>query len=564
MKQRSQSGELSSFMLQEPHAEGLEPDGPPSLNPDHLVGHTLAGRYHVERLIGRGGMGIVYLASQTTIRRKVVVKVLPGSLKTDQKAQQRFEREARGLSTLQHPNIVTLHDFGYEQNLPYIVMEYVEGETLSDVMRRKRTLRLREFLTLAAQILGAIGEAHHQGLVHRDIKPDNIMLCERNGQRDFVKILDFGLARVMNDSEEITQQNLLGTALYLSPEQISGKDLDQRADVYALGILFYILLCGKKPFDAKDDVGILFQHINKQPRPLALELPPDHDIPQPLIYLVHQCLSKDPAARPWDAHEVLRILKGEVSFAGVSLPSFGAEPNPLFNSSEVRIPRQSGIRAASSADQQAPNTDEAALRPVLSAELRARKQQAATSSSPTLPQLTPSSPSIPRTVGDRDATRRWMILGTLLMALLLLVAALTLTVAYPSNRGLSESQLQILSKTEALISQERFGEADYLLKTVEADSPRDPESILKIAHTREQLDLGRLLVEARQREAQRDFDGAVQLYREVLRRSSSHPEARKRLDDLLSRHAKDLNFTVDDDLDALRNLPKPNAPAPKP
>ncbi|MEM1350386.1 MAG: serine/threonine-protein kinase, partial [Myxococcota bacterium] len=232
-------GVLPKF--REPDVEGTRSDT------DDLIGASLAGRYEIERCIGRGGMGVVYLASQSTLNREVVVKVLARSLSQEREAIIRFQREAFGLSQLQHPNIVTIYDFGRERELAYIVMEYVQGETLSQFIKSHGAMPFEEFARIAAQILDALAEAHSRGIIHRDIKPSNIMLCARHGHSNFVKVLDFGLAKLVHDHIEVTKKtNLVGSIAFLAPEQILGLEFDQRVDVYALGVLFYYMLTGRK------------------------------------------------------------------------------------------------------------------------------------------------------------------------------------------------------------------------------------------------------------------------------------------------------------------------------
>ena len=283
-------------------------------DPEKLIGETIAGRYLVERCIGRGGMGVVYLASQNTLNRRVVIKVLRSNLVEDDEAIARFEREAQGLSTLQHPNVVTIFDFGSDDERAYIVMEFVEGETLSRRLRSDGIFPFPRFQRVAAQILQGIGEAHKLDLLHRDIKPANIMLCERHGNNDFVKILDFGLAKLTSGGPSVTkEQSLVGSAAFLSPEQIVGlNEIDQRVDVYALGVLFYFMLSGKRPFSAENDTALLYKHVHEAPEPLAAALPEGHSVPPHVINLIHQCLAKNPRKRPRDANEVLAHLTSQV------------------------------------------------------------------------------------------------------------------------------------------------------------------------------------------------------------------------------------------------------------
>ncbi|HRI07029.1 MAG TPA: serine/threonine-protein kinase, partial [Nannocystaceae bacterium] len=293
---------------------------------DPLIGTVFAGRYKIERRLGRGGMGVVYRAFQSDANRKVVLKVLAPDWIGDPEALARFEREARGLSALQHPNIVAIHDYGSFDGRAYIVMEYVAGETLERYVRRKGKLTLAEFVPIAAQVLKGLGEAHSRGIIHRDIKPANIMLCERQGRANYVKILDFGLAKLVSGSSDITKQNVMGTPTCLSPEQIKGEKLDQRVDVYAVGILFYFMLAGRAPFGGESDASILYKHVHEKPEPLVNHLPESHQVPDGVLDLIGRCLEKTPGRRPRDANEVVEGLIDQVPFSMFKLPR--AEPRP--------------------------------------------------------------------------------------------------------------------------------------------------------------------------------------------------------------------------------------------
>lgn len=283
-------------------------------DPEQLIGTLIAGRYVVEKAIGRGGMGVVYLAKQNNLNRMVVVKVLRSGLVDDEEAMARFEREAQGLSLLQHPNIVTIHDFGHEEDRAYIVMEFVEGETISRYLRREGPMRLMKFLQVAAQILEGISAAHERGLLHRDIKPANIMMVRKGESDHFVKILDFGLAKLNNGESDVTrEQTLVGSAAFMAPEQIVGLEITEALDVYALGVLFYYMLSGKRPFSAPSDTAMLYKHVHEAPEPLAGALPQGHDIPEPLIQLIERCLAKNPKQRPANAGALLEHLVSEIT-----------------------------------------------------------------------------------------------------------------------------------------------------------------------------------------------------------------------------------------------------------
>jgi hypothetical protein len=287
---------------------------------DPLVGTIIAKRYAVQRVIGRGGMGVVYLAHDEQLDRPVAVKVLAPKWAGDTAVLARFEREAARLAELRHPNIVEMYDFGHADGRAYLVMEYLVGELLGDYLDRTGALPVQDFVPIAAQILKGIGHAHTHEIMFRDIKPSNMMLVEKAGRRNFVKVLDFGLAKLLKGDDQITEHYVVGTAGFLSPEQIKGLPLDLRVDVYGLGVLFYLMLTGRMPFEAGNHAELLYKHVNEPPPPLASTLPPGHEVPEDLIELVHSCLAKDPDERPTDANEVVEGLIDAVPAAMFRLP----------------------------------------------------------------------------------------------------------------------------------------------------------------------------------------------------------------------------------------------------
>lgn len=323
-KEEEDGAELNSperRAFQASMAADLDAEGPEQLDPENLIGETLDERYRIEECIGAGGMAVVYRAYQEALDRDIVVKVLPQSFVDDEQAEARFEREARGMSQLEHPHVVSTYDFGRESGVAYICMEYVEGRTLSERIREGR-IPYDEFCTIAVQILQGIGDAHAMGMVHRDIKPANIMLCERRGFESYVKLLDFGLAKLLQGpNQDVTkEQKLVGSVSFLSPEQIMGKEIDERVDVYSLGVLFYYMLSGEKPFTAEEDIRVLYQHVHSSPELLYNRLPDDTPIPEEQVDLIHRCLSKTPEHRPSDANALLEEFGAHVPSHAVDLP----------------------------------------------------------------------------------------------------------------------------------------------------------------------------------------------------------------------------------------------------
>ncbi len=312
---------------------------------DPYLGAVLGGRYRIDRLIGRGGMGLVYLAFDTVTEGEVVIKLLAPHWLEDETAVSRFEREGSRLQQLAHPNVVQLLECGHDRGQSYIAMEYLDGEPLRRFLKRRGPLDLRDFTPIAVQILAAVGYAHDRGIMLRDIKPANIMLCERAGKANFVKVLDFGLAKLVdgNEDEEVTKSHVIGTAGYLAPEQIKGEESDLRVDVYSIGVMLYLMLAGESPIQGENDGALLYNHVHGTPKPLASVLPTGHGIPESLIALVHQCIEKDPARRPADASEIAESLFESVPPHRLALPDADADSRAAL--AEYRSARDRGADA---------------------------------------------------------------------------------------------------------------------------------------------------------------------------------------------------------------------------
>jgi serine/threonine-protein kinase len=275
----------------------------------------LAGRYRVREVIGRGGMSTVYRATDTVLGRRVAVKVLlPVLAQGDPANIIRFEREARAAAALRHPAVVKIYDTGTDEGAHFIVMEYVAGRALDDMIRQ-RGLDARRAAGISAQVAEALAAAHAAGVLHRDIKPANVMV-RPDGT---VKVLDFGIARTVQDTT-ITQPSFaIGTAAYMPPERVLGRSGDERSDIYALGCLVYALLTGRPPFVADEPVAILHQQVHADPVPLGKA---GAHAPPGLDRLVMRMLAKDPADRPQSAAEVA----GQLSAAAGATAETAAAP----------------------------------------------------------------------------------------------------------------------------------------------------------------------------------------------------------------------------------------------
>src|SRR5918912_1466562 len=264
---------------------------------DPLVGLTLDEKYHLDSRIGTGGMGTVYRATHLLIDRPVAIKVLNPHYVEDEAAQTRFRREARAAGRLQHTNAVTVTDFGTTQDgLVYIVMELLEGRTLRDVLAREAPLDTARAVSMMLQVAAAVGAAHDAGIIHRDLKPANIFIVQRKDAPPFVKVLDFGIAKLAAESVDDDDPHtltavgaMIGTPKYMSPEQCDGSPLTPASDVYSLGIILYEMLTGRTPFDGATPLALALKHSSKQP-PRPRELRPG--LPAALEEVVLRALAK--------------------------------------------------------------------------------------------------------------------------------------------------------------------------------------------------------------------------------------------------------------------------------
>jgi serine/threonine-protein kinase len=280
--------------------------------PDELIGRVINDRFRVISVIARGGMGRVYRAEQVPLGRMVAIKTLDlrhEGGNHDPLFQQRFFLEASIASKLQHPNTVTVFDYGRtSDDLYFIAMELVEGRSLLNLIRSESPLPHARVVHIAMQIARSLREAHRLDVIHRDLKPGNVLLTKHADEEDFVKVLDFGLVKHIESEadQELTKAGLfMGSPKYMAPEQIRGEEeIDGRADVYALGVVMYEMLTGKVPFDRENTVKLLLAHLHESPPPLSVEGCPDG-----LAQLVMRCLAKDPKQRPASMDELIRLLK---------------------------------------------------------------------------------------------------------------------------------------------------------------------------------------------------------------------------------------------------------------
>lgn len=302
-------------------------------------GALVGERFVIERFVAQGGMGRVYVATQKPMGRRVALKVMRRDLSDDQAAVKRFFREAVAISKLQHPNTITLHDYGESaDNSLYIAMEYLDGMTLKEFLSVQHPLSLERTVRIVAQITLSLAEAHRKGIVHRDLKPDNVFIIEFDGQPDFVKVIDFGIARLKEGDSDtrITQVGYVcGTPEYMSPEQARGDDIDGRSDLYALGIMMFEMLEGELPYKGETPLATVLMHQTEMVPSISNRYPPD------LRVFVQRLMDKKREGRPDSAEDMLTKLKGilprEFTLSGldVSRPSRSGTKKTLQSSRAV-------------------------------------------------------------------------------------------------------------------------------------------------------------------------------------------------------------------------------------
>ncbi|MBL8681792.1 MAG: protein kinase [Myxococcales bacterium] len=278
---------------------------------DPLVGMVIADRYRIVSVLGRGGMGVVYRCEHTKMGKSMAIKLLHGDLARDRKVLERFRREAQAVSRLSSPYTVSIFDYGTSDGLTYLVMELVEGDDLGKLLRSRGTLSPMRLCRICAQACESLAEAHDKGIIHRDVKPENLLVTRGKDGRDTVKLLDFGLARLRDGEErnEITGSGaLLGTPYYMAPEIIRGREADARSDVYAVGAMLYRGLVGSPPYTGSSPIAVLTKALTEELVPPAKRRP-DLEIPPELDELVTACLAKEPEQRPQRVEQLKQALE---------------------------------------------------------------------------------------------------------------------------------------------------------------------------------------------------------------------------------------------------------------
>ncbi|MFE6056818.1 protein kinase [Kitasatospora sp. NPDC056446] len=388
-----------------------------------MIGRALNGRYELVEILGVGGMATVWRGVDRVLGRQVAVKVLNGGLADDPRFAERFSREAQHAAMLVHPRIVMVFDSGVDQGTPFIVMELVSGRSLAALLAYQPTLPVERAVGIAAAVCEALAVAHAAGLVHRDIKPGNIMITDDGG----VKVVDFGIARAGSSSNLTQTASVLGTAAYLSPEQATASALDGRTDLYAVGCVLTEMLTGATPFTAETPVAIAFKHVSEQPLPPSVRRP---GLPPAVDAAVLRLLAKDPAGRPADAAaaraELLATVPGlVVGDPTAELLATAAATQLLPPVAPVR-PGQPypGHQSAHPGHQPAyPDQQHTTLLPPQPP--AATSVMAAVPAAP--PGFVPARASAPAPASARNGRRKPLVLGALGVAGLAGVAALALT-----------------------------------------------------------------------------------------------------------------------------------------
>jgi serine/threonine-protein kinase len=279
---------------------------------ERLLGTRIADKFRITGLLGFGGMGAVYEAVQAPMERKVALKLIPSS---DPTAAARFEREAYTISKLSHPNTVTLYDFGQANDgYLYLAMEHLTGQTLTDEIRAHGPLGAERAVHIATQICRSLGEAHRMGIIHRDVKPDNMFLISVDSDDDYVKVLDFGIAKAVAGEEDVSltaDGRIIGTPRYMSPEQILAQPVDHRADIYSLGCIIFEMLCGGPPFEQNSTAALMMSHAQQSPPSFSDRLTEAQlqAIPHGLETVVRRAMAKNPAQRPQTTDELRKELE---------------------------------------------------------------------------------------------------------------------------------------------------------------------------------------------------------------------------------------------------------------
>ncbi len=504
---------------------------------DPRIGQTLLDQFRIEEKIGTGGMGAVYRAHQSTIHRDVAIKILHPDLANNADAVRRFQREARISTALDHPNVVRVFLFG---QLPdgslYLVMELLRGRPLSDLLRIEPRLPLARAVHILSQVCDGVGEAHEQGIVHRDVKPENVMLVTKGRDPDFVKVLDFGIARLTRAEEQTqaTQAGLVfGTARYISPEGAAGEPTDARSDVYSLGVLAYQLLCSETPFDAAAPVTLLMKHIHEPP-PALRSRPGGRDVPEEIASVVMRALAKNPDGRFHDANELGEVLRAAAQRAGIP----ERRPGTGRFSTEGREPSQRqpiASNGSSAVPSQARESTREPSRPVERRSLEPRPSAGSGYGTGTLGGASAGSTTEELSAaGMRKARRRegglsaLTVGGAFLVGVLAVVGILLLVRAF-AGPSAEERRHELVVQAESALAAHRWDGEDGVRATTDhllAEHPDDADA-RRIRH-----DAAELIIDEGDRERDRGHEDTARTSYESAASLDPSSEANARLEAL--------------------------------
>ncbi len=474
-------------------------DGSPmvTVGDDPLLGLLVEDRYRIQSLIGQGSAGSVYKARQELIGRDVAIKVLHDYLVSDDEFVRRFKQEAKAASRLNHPNIITIYDFGIIPigRRPYIAMDLLNGTPLSELISQCDHIPIETIIPIFKMVCQALAEAHRQGVVHRDIKPENIVLVERGGKKFFPMVVDFGIARLIqeeSDAAKITRTGTVcGSPTYMSPEQCTSSKVDQRSDIYSLGIVLFEALTGTVPFTAEELVKVMTMHL-LDPPPTLSETRPDLQFPEKLEVVVARALSKHPEDRYQDMDEFSYVLEESIKAPQktlVSMPSLSklpAVPVPQRETSANLSDKLETMKPSASANQgsqkvlgTAPqNLKDLASNTLSEMMVRTGNQNTMAKKAKETSASIPSHPTTPRPrhLTNRSKSNAWQLIAKQIFPVAFTACALLAVITFVMNevRMLKLTpQRHTTQYAENLVKQGRYEEALPVLQDLKQSGKLD-------------------------------------------------------------------------------------------